>query len=170
MILVTGGTGLVGGHLLYQLIKSGETLKAIKRHSSDIQKTKKIFSYYADNYEELFSKIEWVDGDVLQVLVDLDSTPNTFQVKKNNGGTPLVAYEFTWSGIDFGPYGGILYPMLYTNNAAIKMVANFGQDSSFAGEKTAQARHHQVRPGCRLLRRRHRQGRRCAVVQGPRRT
>lgn len=78
MILVTGGTGLVGGHLLYQLIKSGETTKAIKRHSSDIQKTKKIFAYYADNYEELFSKIKWVDGDVLdfnslvEAMVDVD--------------------------------------------------------------------------------------------------
>jgi len=65
MILVTGGTGLVGGHLLYHLINSGENPKALKRHSSDIRKTKKIFSYYSDNYEDLFSKIEWVDGDIL---------------------------------------------------------------------------------------------------------
>lgn len=65
MILVTGGTGLLGGHLLYTLVKAGQSPKALKRLSSDIQKTKKIFSYYSEDYKKLFSKIEWVDGDVL---------------------------------------------------------------------------------------------------------
>lgn len=65
MILVTGGTGLVGGHLLFNLTNSGENPKALKRHLSDIQKTKKIFSYYSEDFENLFSRIEWVDGDIL---------------------------------------------------------------------------------------------------------
>jgi len=65
MILVTGGTGLVGGHLLFHLTNSGEKPKALKRQSSDIQKTKKIFSYYSEDFEKLFSRIEWVEGDIL---------------------------------------------------------------------------------------------------------
>ena len=56
-ILVTGGTGLVGAHLLYFLIKNGETPIAIRRKNSDILNVKKIFSYYNDNYETLFEQI-----------------------------------------------------------------------------------------------------------------
>ena len=42
-ILVTGGTGLVGAHLLYFLVKMGESPIAIKRVDSDIENVKKIF-------------------------------------------------------------------------------------------------------------------------------
>jgi len=65
MILVTGGTGLLGGHLIYHLIRNGESVRVLKRISSDTSKTKKIFSYYSDDFEDLFSKIEWVEGDIL---------------------------------------------------------------------------------------------------------
>ncbi len=65
MILVTGGTGLVGSHLVYQLITAGETPVVLKRSSSDINKIKKIISYYSDDAENLFNKIIWVEGDIL---------------------------------------------------------------------------------------------------------
>ncbi len=65
MILVTGGTGLVGAHLLFQLVKSGIKPRAIKRSTSDINKTKQIFSYYTDDVDNLFKNIHWVDCDIL---------------------------------------------------------------------------------------------------------
>lgn len=65
MILVTGGTGLIGSHLLYNLVSSGKKVKALKRKTSNIQQTHKTFSYYSKNPDNLFSKIEWVDGDIL---------------------------------------------------------------------------------------------------------
>jgi nucleoside-diphosphate-sugar epimerase len=65
MILVTGGTGLVGSHLLYKLTSLGETPLALKRPSSDISRTRKVFSYYSDNSDDLFNKIVWIDGDIL---------------------------------------------------------------------------------------------------------
>jgi len=65
MILVTGGTGLLGAHLIHQLISNGESVRALKRASSDTGKTKKIFSYYSNDFEDLFSRIEWVEGDIL---------------------------------------------------------------------------------------------------------
>ena len=65
MILVTGGTGLVGSHLLYSLITSGETPIVLKRASSDISKTKRVFSYYTEDAEYLFNRIKWLDGDIL---------------------------------------------------------------------------------------------------------
>lgn len=65
MILVTGGTGLLGSHLLYKLVSAGEKPRAIKRQTSNLEEVKKVFSYYSDNYDELFSKIQWVDADIL---------------------------------------------------------------------------------------------------------
>lgn len=65
MILVTGGTGLIGSHLLYNLVSSGKKVKALKRKTSNIQNTLKTFSYYSEKPDSLFSKIEWVDGDIL---------------------------------------------------------------------------------------------------------
>jgi len=65
MQFVTGGTGLVGSHLLYQLLSSGQEVKALKRKTSDLQQVKKVFSYYSENGEKLFRQIEWLDGDIL---------------------------------------------------------------------------------------------------------
>lgn len=67
MILVTGGTGLVGSHLLYQLAKQKENIIAIHRKSSDLSTVKKVFSYYTDNYEALFSSIQWLEADITNV-------------------------------------------------------------------------------------------------------
>ena len=68
MILVTGGTGLVGAHLLYELTNSGNRVKALHRHQSNTDWVRKIFSYYTDHADMLFSQIEWVEGDILDYL------------------------------------------------------------------------------------------------------
>lgn len=64
MILVTGGTGLVGSHLLYELALQNERIRAIKRPASDTGNVLKIFGYYSESPEELFRKIEWTDADI----------------------------------------------------------------------------------------------------------
>ena len=66
MILVTGGTGLVGAHLLYQLVKSDEKIRAIYRSKEKIEAVKKVFSYYTDD-KTLISKIEWFKADITEV-------------------------------------------------------------------------------------------------------
>lgn len=67
MILVTGGTGLVGSHLLYQLSLENDTIKAIYRKNSNLQTVKKVFSYFSDDYETLFKKVEWIEADITDV-------------------------------------------------------------------------------------------------------
>lgn len=66
MILVTGGTGLVGAHLLYELVQKNERLRAIARSTSNTQAVKKVFGYYLNETEaeRLFAKIEWVTADI----------------------------------------------------------------------------------------------------------
>ena len=68
MILVTGGTGLVGSHLLMELLRNGENVRAFYRKTSDLEKLKKIFRYYGERTAESFSKIGWVEADVLDVF------------------------------------------------------------------------------------------------------
>jgi len=65
MILVTGGTGLVGAHLLLHLAEQENRLRAIYRTENTIKKTQDLFTLYQK--EALFSKIEWVDEDIIDV-------------------------------------------------------------------------------------------------------
>lgn len=67
MILVTGGTGMLGAHLLYKLVENQEKVRAIYRTKNTILKTKKVFEYDVENGEELFSKIEWCQADITDV-------------------------------------------------------------------------------------------------------
>lgn len=65
MILVTGGTGLVGAHLLLRLAADGEKLRAIYRTAKNIDKTRNLFAHYGR--EANFNNIEWVQGDITDV-------------------------------------------------------------------------------------------------------
>ena len=62
MIFVTGGTGLVGSHVLLKLAQKSKDFKALKRSCSSLDICKSVFSYYHAN--DLFVKINWVDGDI----------------------------------------------------------------------------------------------------------
>ena len=69
MILVTGGTGLVGAHLLLHLIESqsigNEKVRAIYRNAKSIEKTKNLFGLYQKT--DLFDAIEWIQADILDI-------------------------------------------------------------------------------------------------------
>ncbi len=67
-ILVTGGTGLVGAHLLYHLTKTGHSPIAIKRKKSNIENVRKIFSYYSNESDSLFNQISWKECDILDII------------------------------------------------------------------------------------------------------
>ncbi len=60
---------MVGAHLLYRLTNQNEKVRATKRAGSDVLSVKKIFSYYTDpdQAERLYSSIEWVEADILDI-------------------------------------------------------------------------------------------------------
>ena len=68
MNLVTGGTGLLGSHLLYYIALSGEKARAIKRKGSNNENVRKLFNYYSPEKPELFDQIEWVEADILDIF------------------------------------------------------------------------------------------------------
>ena len=66
MILVTGGTGLVGSHLLLHLLEKGESVRAIYRSKKKIAKVKSLFDYYSKG--NLVEKINWIGVTKLPIL------------------------------------------------------------------------------------------------------
>lgn len=68
MNFVTGGTGLVGARLLFNLTLAGERVRAMKRADSDLNFVLSTFRFNHPEGENLFNKIEWVDGDLLDVI------------------------------------------------------------------------------------------------------
>ena len=65
MVLVTGGTGLVGAHLLLHLAENEAAVRAIYRDVACIEKTKALFKLYQKEF--WFSKIDWVKADIIDV-------------------------------------------------------------------------------------------------------
>jgi nucleoside-diphosphate-sugar epimerase len=69
MILLTGGTGLVGSHLLYELTADRKKVRALKRKGSRLDITEKIFEWYnPEKFTEQFRRIEWIDGDLSDIF------------------------------------------------------------------------------------------------------
>lgn len=58
MVLVTGGTGFLGAYIIKALVEKNYEVKAIRRSS-------KLPSFIS---KEIFEKVEWLDGDVLDVI------------------------------------------------------------------------------------------------------
>ncbi|HFX18161.1 MAG TPA: NAD-dependent epimerase/dehydratase family protein [Flavobacteriales bacterium] len=67
MILVTGGTGLIGAHLLLYLSRKGIKTKAIYRDEASIAKTQNLFKASSVSPGELMDLITWVKADVTDI-------------------------------------------------------------------------------------------------------
>lgn len=73
MIFVTGGTGLIGSHLILELTRSGKSVKALKRKNSDLDLVKRLMNSYGENADFLFEKIQWIEGDIEDYATVLDA-------------------------------------------------------------------------------------------------
>lgn len=80
MILVTGGTGLVGAHLLYKLVKNNEKVRAIYRNEHKLKHVKQVFSTYSDDDDALFNHIDWIEANILDISQLNDAFTNVTQV------------------------------------------------------------------------------------------
>lgn len=71
MNFVTGGSGLVGSHILLELAKNQEAIVALKRSSTDLSTVKELF--LSNNLSSEFNTIKWVDGSLSEIngLIEL---------------------------------------------------------------------------------------------------
>lgn len=108
MILITGGTGMIGAHIAFRLTSQGDKVRALKRAGSSIADTEKIFRFYSTHADELLNRIEWVEGDILDVfsledamrdvthvyhsaaVVSFDPRERDYMLKVNSEGTSNV--------------------------------------------------------------------------------
>lgn len=72
MILVTGGTGFLGSHLLCELLEHNHAVRALKRATSDVQEFSYIFncrfsSLSDDEKAAKLALLNWTPGDVLDI-------------------------------------------------------------------------------------------------------
>lgn len=72
MNLVTGATGLLGTHLMMELLARGERVRALVRPTANRQSVEDVFRFCNNTR---FADIEWIEGDVL----DIDSLEEAMQ-------------------------------------------------------------------------------------------
>ena len=58
-LLITGGTGFIGSYIIKELVEKGYSVRALRRSTSKLP-------FYIPS--EIFNKVEWVDGDVLDII------------------------------------------------------------------------------------------------------
>ena len=67
MDLVTGGTGIVGAHVLDALLTKGRPVRALLRKGSDPSIVRRIMQHYHADGAERFQRIAWVEADLFDV-------------------------------------------------------------------------------------------------------
>jgi dihydroflavonol-4-reductase len=63
MNFVTGGTGILGSRLIYDLLLSGEKVRALKRKESNLDQFHSIIRFYTGD-KNILNQLEWVEGDI----------------------------------------------------------------------------------------------------------
>jgi nucleoside-diphosphate-sugar epimerase len=63
MVFVTGATGILGRVIVLELLKKGKNVRAAKRPASNLDDVRHSYTFYTENPDGFFSKIEWVEVD-----------------------------------------------------------------------------------------------------------
>lgn len=80
MILVTGGTGFLGAHLLVELTNQDIPVRAILRNHSSTSYVEKVFKLFSTDPDKNFKKIEWIEADLLDIFKLEDALNGITQV------------------------------------------------------------------------------------------
>lgn len=120
MILVTGATGLLGAHVVFDLINKGHRVKAMYRNEEKQQVIHHLLHYYkVEQADKLTDLIEWFKGDILDLqdvagaiknctavihcagMVSFASRDFNQLIAVNRNGTANMVNEALSAGIDY---------------------------------------------------------------------
>jgi dihydroflavonol-4-reductase len=117
MILITGGTGLLGSYLIAALAKKGEPVRALKRPDSNTSSVIKIYNHFGPSNIPFTEAVEWVEGDILDpsslsevmegvatvyhcaAMVSFDPNDRNMMMKVNGEGTANVMNAAMMEGV-----------------------------------------------------------------------
>jgi dihydroflavonol-4-reductase len=66
--LVTGGTGIVGCHVIDALLERGRGVRALVREGADRSIIRRVLEHYHSDGAARFQRIEWAVGDLFDIL------------------------------------------------------------------------------------------------------
>lgn len=90
MIFVTGGTGFLGSHLIHALLAGGKSVRALKRENSSFELFDRVFSFYNDIPASAKDRIEWVTGDMSDIILLENFLNNVKEIYHTAG---LVSFQ-----------------------------------------------------------------------------
>ncbi len=95
MKLVTGGTGLLGSHLLIELTKKNDSIRSIFRDEKKIEDVQNLFRYYyPKNWTHYWQKIEWIRADILDIESMKIAVSNVKEVYHSAGFVSFYNEDF----------------------------------------------------------------------------
>lgn len=83
MDLVTGGTGIVGSRIIFDLLNQGKSVRAIFREEESKDGMANLFNHWLPGSGDLVNRIQWIEGDILDVeslLLALEGVKNVYHV------------------------------------------------------------------------------------------
>jgi len=108
---------MIGAHIAFALTAQGHNVRALRRSQSSIADTERLFRFYSKEAETLLSRIEWVEGDVLDIpsledamqgitqvyhsaaMVSFDPKERDMMIKVNGEGTANMINVAMFSGV-----------------------------------------------------------------------
>jgi nucleoside-diphosphate-sugar epimerase len=68
MVLITGGTGILGMRMVYDLLLRGEEVRIFSRKGADKAMFIKVLTFYHDgNIDSIIDKLSWAEGDIMDM-------------------------------------------------------------------------------------------------------
>lgn len=80
MVFVTGATGILGRVIVLELLKKGKNVRAAKRPTSNLNEVRHSYTFYTENPDDFFNRIEWVDVDFNDIYSLQDALKNVDEV------------------------------------------------------------------------------------------
>ncbi|MEZ5083336.1 MAG: NAD-dependent epimerase/dehydratase family protein [Bacteroidales bacterium] len=80
MVLITGGTGFLGSHLIHFLLEKGVHVRALKRDDSSFAVLERVFRFYGKTFDDHKQRVEWVNADITDYYSLEDCLANVDQI------------------------------------------------------------------------------------------